>query len=97
MKLTKFLKSLREPIFKKMKIIFNPAPFTTEVLDYPLEKVDTIIYNETEGKGLSGYEKIHEIKSNLLKKYPNLKQILTLGNQGAIYFDKKTQKYQLMQ
>ena len=77
--------------FQKMKIIFNPAPFTKEVLDYPLEKVDTIIYNETEGKGLSGYEKIHEIKSSLLEKYPKLKQILTLGNQGAIYFDKKTE------
>ena len=75
--------------FQKMKIIFNPAPFTTEVLNYPLEKVDTIIYNESEGKGLSGYEKINEIKSNLSEKYPMIKQILTLGNQGSVYFDKE--------
>ena len=76
---------------QKMRIIFNPAPFTEEVLNYPLEKVDTIIYNESEGKGLSGYEKINEIKSNLLEKYPMLKQILTLGNQGSIYFDKENE------
>mgnify|MGYP001252899903 len=74
-----------------MRIIFNPAPFTEEVLNYPLEKVDTIIYNETEGTGLSGFKKINEIKSNLLEKYPMLKQILTLGNQGSIYFDKENE------
>ena len=47
---------------QKMKIIFNPAPFSKEVLDYPLKKINTLIYNEIEGIGLSGKNNIKDIK-----------------------------------
>ncbi len=40
-----------------MKIFLNPAPFTKEIINYPLEKLDTLIFNESEGFGLSSGEK----------------------------------------
>jgi len=74
---------------QKMKIIFNPAPFTEDILNYPLEKIDTIIYNEIEGRGLSGKTTIEEIKGELLEKFQELNHIITLGDKGSIYFDNK--------
>ena len=72
---------------QRMKIIFNPAPYSKEVLDYPLKKVNTLIYNEVEGKSLSGKSTIEEIKRELLEKFPEIKHIITLGDKGSIYFD----------
>ena len=74
---------------QRMKIIFNPAPYSKEVLDYPLKKVNTLIYNEVEGKSLSGKSTIEEIKRELLEKFPEIKHIITLGDKGSIYFDNK--------
>ena len=73
--------------YQRMKIIFNPAPFSEEVLNYPLKKVNTLIYNELEGKGLSGKNTIKEIRSELSEKFPEIKHIITLGDRGSIYFD----------
>ena len=69
-----------------MKIFLNPAPFTKEIINYPLEKLDTLIFNESEGFGLSsgGKEKT-EILKYLSKKYPNTKLLLTLGRKGSVY------------
>lgn len=76
---------------QRMKIIFNPAPYSKEVLDYPLKKVNTLIYNEVEGKSLSGKSTIEEIKGELLEKFPEIKHIITLGDKGSIYFDNKNE------
>ena len=69
-----------------MKIFLNPAPFTKEIINYPLEKLDTLIFNESEGFGLSsgGKEKTKILKY-LSKKYPNTKLLLTLGRKGSVY------------
>ena len=72
---------------QKMKIIFNPAPFSKEVLDYPLKKINTLIYNEIEGIGLSGKNNIKDIKMELLEKLPMVNHIITLGEKGSIYFN----------
>lgn len=37
-----------------LHIYLNPAPFSKEVLTWPLELVDTLIVNETEAAGLTG-------------------------------------------
>ena len=34
--------------------VFNPAPYSPEVLNYPLDQVDVLIVNETEARGILG-------------------------------------------
>lgn len=69
-----------------MKIFLNPAPFTKEIINYPLQKLDTLIFNESEGFGLSsGEQDKTKILKYLSKKYPSTKLLLTLGKKGSIY------------
>ena len=78
---------------KGLRIFFNPAPYSISVNNYSIEKVNTLIYNETEGQRLSGEKDYKEIIKTLSNKYPNTRQILTLGKKGSIYsFDKNTIK-----
>ena len=56
--------------------------------NYSIEKVNTLIYNETEGQRLSGEKDYKEIIKTLSNKYPNTRQILTLGKKGSIYSNK---------
>ena len=78
---------------KGLTIFFNPAPYSIQINSYSLEKVNTLIYNETEGQGLSGRTAEMEIIDTLSNKYPNTRHILTLGEKGSIYsFDNKTIK-----
>ena len=83
-----------EKAYKRGLIIFfNPAPYSIEINNYCLEKVNTLICNESEGKGLSGRTHEMEIIDALSNKYPNTRHILTLGERGSIYsFDNKTIK-----
>jgi ribokinase len=70
---------------KKMRICLNPAPFGPEVLDYPLEKVHVVIFNETEGRGLSGEERPERMLTAMAEKMPKADLILTLGKDGAVF------------
>ena len=67
--------------------VFNPAPMTEDVSNYPLEKVDYLILNYTEGKMLSGASESNKIIETLSQKYPTAKIVLTLGGDGVIYKD----------
>jgi len=71
---------------KGLIIFFNPAPYSNDVNNYSLEKVNTLIYNETEGQRLSGKKDALEIINILSNKYPNTRHILTLGERGSIYY-----------
>lgn len=73
---------------KSMQVVFNAAPFTNEVLDYPLECVDLFILNEVEGEALSGEKAPQKIIESLLEKYQHASVVLTLGQRGAIYGDR---------
>ncbi len=78
---------------KGLIIFFNPAPYSIQINNYSLEKVNTLIYNETEGKGLSHKTDEMKIIDTLSNKYPNTRHILTLGERGSIYsFNNKTIK-----
>ena len=68
---------------KGCTVAFNPAPMNAKALDYPLEYVDVLILNETEGEGLSGEHNTEDILNKLQSQYPKMKIILTLGSQGA--------------
>ncbi len=71
---------------KGLTIVFNPAPMSPQVLNYPLDLVDILVINETEAHSLTGEseaEKIYEIFSH---RYPHAALVLTMGHKGAGYF-----------
>jgi ribokinase len=70
---------------RNIRICLNPAPFGKEVLDYPLDAVDILIVNETEGCGLSGKTAPEAILNTLMKMWPKTEILLTLGERGVKY------------
>ena len=68
---------------KGIKTVFNAAPISREVLDYPLGLVDWLIVNEGEGAVLAGTEKPDEILKNLSERYKKTTIFLTLGPEGC--------------
>ncbi|TET10753.1 MAG: ribokinase, partial [Candidatus Thorarchaeota archaeon] len=69
-------------------VVFNPAPMTPDIQHLPLELVDILIINEEEGANLTNEHQPSAILDSLLKKYPAMQIVLTLGKLGAIYVDK---------
>lgn len=82
--------ALRHAHERKLRIVFNPAPMTPAVRDYPLNLVDLFVLNETEAEGLTGETDPDSIQRKMLTQYPHAATVLTLGAQGAIYFDADT-------
>jgi ribokinase len=79
-----------EKILQKTKgrgltVIFNPAPMTETIKNYPLKLVDIFILNEVEGESLTGKNDPEEILSTMQKLYPKSRIVLTLGKAGVIY------------
>ena len=72
---------------KNMIIVFNPAPMTAEVMEYPLDLVNIFIVNEIEGKDLTGCEEPHKILDSMTAKFPGAATVLTLGEEGVVYND----------
>jgi|TARA_Y100000310_G_scaffold314454_1_gene363808 ribokinase len=72
---------------KGLKIAFNAAPITEQVLDYPLETIDIFIVNEVEGEALSGESEPDKMIETLLESYPASAVTLTLGEKGAFFAD----------
>ena len=70
---------------KKMKIVFNPAPFNKEILSYDLNRISTLILNQTEGEALSKEKNSDNILKVLNSKFKNTEIILTLGEKGSLY------------
>ncbi len=70
---------------KKMKIIFNPAPFNNDILKYDLNKITTLILNQSEGEGLSNEKIPNKILKVLNNNFKNTEIILTLGEKGSLY------------
>ena len=70
---------------KKMRIIFNPAPFNKKILTFDLNKINILILNQSEGEGLSNKRNSKEILKNLNNNFKNTEIILTLGENGSLY------------
>lgn len=75
-----------------LHVCFNPAPFTAEVLGYPLELVSTFVVNETEAAGLAGSAAEHSTSSEpaallerLAARFPHAQIVLTCGAAGVLY------------
>lgn len=72
---------------KGMYIVFNPSPINDSIYEYPIELVSLLILNEIEGNALTGKNEPYEIIDALKVKYPNTDVLLTLGKDGAVFFD----------
>ena len=72
---------------KGVRIAFNPSPIDGKISQLPLEKVEFFLLNEIEGAALGGGNRPEEILEGLEKRYPKAKIVLTLGKEGALYFD----------
>ena len=74
---------------RRMKIFLNPSPVDQTLKSIDLNKIDTLILNETEAIDLSGFKNIGDILYYFRDKYPDLKIVLTLGKDGGIYSSKE--------
>jgi ribokinase len=72
---------------RQIKVVFNPAPMTPDVQNYPLSKVDILIINQIEGAILSGEESPKNIIQQLRSEYSDTAVLLTLGKDGVVYSD----------
>lgn len=75
-----------------IKTAFNPSPFVDKLKEIDYSCVDIIILNEFEGKSISGESETE----NVLKALADLgcrEVILTLGADGAVYYDGETSVY----
>jgi ribokinase len=86
--------AIREGKAHGMKVVFNPAPMSPAIRDYPLERVDLFILNETEAEGLTGKTTVDDVRIAMRKRFPRAATVLTLGSQGAAYFDSDTLHHQ---
>ena len=72
-----------------MTIVLNPSPMTDSLLDYPLEYVDYLILNEIEAIQLSGVNTTPEEQAEAISRMlPHTRIVLTLGEEGSLYYDK---------
>ena len=70
---------------KKMKIVMNPSPFDDKLSTCDLSKVYLFLLNEIEGE---------QILDAMAEKFPNARFVLTLGSDGAVYYDGKEKVFQ---
>ena len=70
---------------KALRICLNPAPFGPEIHTYPLDLVDILVVNQTEGMGLCPNTSLDRLADQLAATYPKADIVLTLGAKGAIY------------
>ena len=77
-----------------LKIVFNPAPMASQVLNYPLDLVDIFIVNETEAYELTKETDPDKISRVLSDQFPQAAAVLTLGESGAWYLDSEKTYYQ---
>lgn len=73
---------------KGIILVFNPSPFNHVIKTLPMNKIDYLFINEVEGKQLTSYDDEKCIVEHILKDYPEMKIVLTLGERGAVYADK---------
>ncbi len=79
---------------KGIIIAFNPSPIKDNLKKINFAYIDYLMLNEVEGESLSGETDPDTITQHLLRSYPNLKIVLTLGKKGVIYLDAVSRYYQ---
>lgn len=75
-----------------MTVVFNPSPCDEIIATLPLENVDYLVVNKAEAADLArmdSSEPLEAILDRLHEMYPQAKFVVTLGGDGALYFDGK--------
>lgn len=73
---------------KGMVIVLNPSPIDENIFNLPISYIDYLVFNEVEGRQLANSKEEGEAVLRLLyQKYPNVRMILTLGDEGSMFFD----------
>ena len=70
-----------------MKIVLNPSPYNEQLEKCDLKKVWMFMLNEIEGEQCTGKKEPGEILEALHAMFPQSLFVLTLGSQGAMYYD----------
>lgn len=73
---------------RKMKIAFNPAPFTGDVMNLPIDQVSYMFVNRIEAAQLTQMTENTPPETLIraaAEKMPNAEIILTLGSEGALH------------
>lgn len=73
---------------QNIAVALNLSPVDDKILKIDLNKITYLLINETEGHALTDLVKGDDIGNYLIRHYPELTVVLTLGSQGAMYFDK---------
>ena len=71
---------------KGMRIILNPSPFNEKIRKINFDMLSYLVINEVELLGISGCSEPEEGLLTLKNRYPTLKIILTLGENGSVLF-----------
>lgn len=79
--------AIRQGSERGLRVVFNPAPMAPAVRGYPLDCVDLFILNETEAEGLTGKTALEDVRIAMGQQFPRAATVLTLGSEGAVYFD----------
>ena len=78
---------IRQAAGRGMHVALNPSPVSEELLSWPLELVEWLILNEIEGADITGLTDTEAMLDELLRRYPNCRVVLTLGEMGSVYAD----------
>lgn len=78
---------IRAAYAKGMQIAWNPSPVTGIVEKIDLNRITWLIINEIEGQAITRQSQPEDILSVLRKRYPTLRVVLTLGEDGSVYQD----------
>ena len=70
-----------------MTVVLNPSPINEAIKNIDISKLSYLILNEHEAYALTSRSEPNEIREELMRRYPALKVVLTLGKSGAVYFD----------
>ena len=76
---------------KGMCIILNPSPFDEKMRCLDFNKISYLILNEGEAKSIHHFETLDEGIQFFNREYPELKIMLTLGENGCVYIDKENE------
>lgn len=85
---------LRAGAERGLLVVFNPAPMTAEVNGNPLDLVDLFILNETEAHALTNETEPDKVRAAMCRQFPRSAIVLTLGSQGAAFFDAHIELFQ---
>ncbi|MBR5219130.1 MAG: ribokinase [Clostridia bacterium] len=79
---------------KGMRIMLNPSPCNDKIKEIDFSKLAYIVLNQVEAAEITGTENDEQAMEILIKKYPGINVLLTLGSKGCIYSGKEGKLFQ---